>query len=278
MEIQIEKMTPEDMNFAIFMAEMEGWNPGLNDAECFYSADPDGFFVAKRDGRNIGCISAVKYSENFGFIGFYVVVPEERGSTAGVMLARRAGMHLNGCNIGLDGVINRVDNYAKLGYNFAYKNYRFESIAKCYPLDEHIIRLDSVDFAEILAYDRKCFPAERELFLKNWLTMPNMKALAYEYDGKLLGFGCVRQCKIGWKIGPLFADSPGIANKLFQGLSNFTAGKSLYFDVPEINKEAVKLTKVYGMTEVFSTARMYTESAPALDYNKIYSITSFELG
>lgn len=277
-EITIEQMTIEDMDFAIKMADAEGWNPGLNDAQSFFSADPKGFFIAKRADKSLGCISAVKYSEEFGFIGFYVVIPEERGTNVGVLLAKRAGLHLKACNIGLDGVINRVENYSKLGFRYAYKNFRFEAQASCYPLEEHLIRLDSVDFNDILEYDRQCFPAQRTEFLKNWLSMTNMKSLAYVFDGKVMGYGGIRKCKYGWKVGPLFANSVGIANKIYQGLTNFSAGESVFFDVPEINKDAFKIVELYKMREVFSTARMYSQNAPELDYKKIFGITSFELG
>jgi hypothetical protein len=39
----VRKMTREEVPFAVRMAEQEGWNPGVHDAACFYSADPHGF-------------------------------------------------------------------------------------------------------------------------------------------------------------------------------------------------------------------------------------------
>ena len=45
--LNIRKMEPEDVEFAIEMAAGEGWNPGIHDGEIFYETDPDGFFIAE---------------------------------------------------------------------------------------------------------------------------------------------------------------------------------------------------------------------------------------
>ncbi len=58
------------------MANAEGGNPGLADAIPFRHTDPQGFFIGKLDGKKIGCMSAVAYNEAYGFIGFFIVIPE----------------------------------------------------------------------------------------------------------------------------------------------------------------------------------------------------------
>ena len=64
----VRKMTRSEVDIAINLAYLEGWNPGLNDAECFYQTDPDGFLIGVLGDRPIGCISAVSYGNRFGFI------------------------------------------------------------------------------------------------------------------------------------------------------------------------------------------------------------------
>jgi Acetyltransferase (GNAT) domain len=49
-------------------------------------------------------------------------------------------------------------------------------------------------------------------------------------------------------------------------------------DVPEPNQTAMRLAERVGFAQVFETARMYAGPAPDLDVNRIYGVTSFELG
>jgi hypothetical protein len=55
-------------------------------------------------------------------------------------------------------------------------------------------------------------------------------------------------------------------------------GEAFFFDVPEINADAVALAERHGMTSVFETARMYTQEPPTLPIERIFGVTSFELG
>ena len=46
-EFLIRNITKDEVDsIAIEWAAKEGWNPGIYDADCFYSADPKGFLLA----------------------------------------------------------------------------------------------------------------------------------------------------------------------------------------------------------------------------------------
>jgi hypothetical protein len=55
-------------------------------------------------------------------------------------------------------------------------------------------------------------------------------------------------------------------------------GEPVYLDVPLPNAEAVALAEGHGMHGVFETARMYTGAAPACELDRVFGVTSFELG
>jgi hypothetical protein len=67
----------------------------------------------------------------------------------------------------------------------------------------------------------------------------------------------IRRCRVGWKIGPLFADSAAYAEALFAGLAAQAPGAPIFLDVPQPNAAAVALAERHGMTPCFETARMY---------------------
>jgi len=48
--------------------------------------------------------------------------------------------------------------------------------------------------------------------------------------------------------------------------------------VPETHAAALALAQAAGMAPVFETARMYTRAAPPVRAERIFGITSFELG
>jgi len=281
MDLTIRTMRREEMPLAIEFAAREGWNPGLHDAACFHEADPGGFLLAEHRGEAVGCISAVSYAGQFGFIGLYIVAPAWRGRGIGPRLWAEGMARLKGQVVGLDGVPAQQDNYRRSGFALAWNNVRFAGTAS--PTDgtaaAQIVPLGTVDFASLCADDLRVFPAAREAFLRCWTAMPDSTGLAWMEQGRLAGWGLIRRCREGHKIGPLVADSPRIARALHVALcASVPAGDTVYLDVPLPNADAVALASARGLRSVFETARMYAGPAPACELQRVYGITSFELG
>lgn len=277
-------ITPADragVEFALALAAQEGWNPGVHDAESFFLADPQGFFLGCLDGRPIGCVSAVSYAGNFGFIGLYIVVPEFRGGGYGRQLWNTALDYLVGHNIGLDGVVEQQASYRKRGFQPAYRNIRYAGVMQhLVPTMEHAVRpLHEVPFSRIAAYDRNCFPAPREAFLRAWLSMPDAEALALLDGDAVAGYGMIRKAQCGYRVGPLFADNATVARGLLHGLlHDLVPGTQWFIDVPEVNRAAVALIERLDMRVVFETARMYTGASPPIALDSVFGVTTFELG
>lgn len=276
----IERMTRDEITIAVDWAKNEGWNPGLNDADCFYQTDPQGFFAGKLDGKIIAVGSAVVYDEQFAFCGFYIVDKEYRDQGYGMQLTQARLAYVGARNAGIDGVLEMVDNYTRIGYRFAHNNARY-ALEKKHPTakpDSALVDLKTVPFAQILQYDRQHFPAPRAQFLAGWIKQNKALALGYVTDQQLKGYGVIRKCFAGYKIGPLFADSALIAEQLFTHLVEHAHAAVVYLDIPENNSLAVDLVRHYGMSKVFATARMYLKGAPKIAQQGIYGITTFELG
>lgn len=280
LRLTVRSMGEGEVAFAVDQAAREGWNPGLFDGGVFYRTDPQGFLLAELEGRPVGCISAVAYPGGFGFIGFYIVLPEHRDKGYGPALWQAAMERLKGCNVGLDGVLEQQENYRKSGFHFAYSNIRFEGAGGgTRPSDPSLVDLGAVPFEQLMAYDRRFFPAERRLFLDGWLGLPQSKGCAVVRDGVLSGYGVARRCRKGFKVGPLFADDRVSAEEIYRALAAFAGpGEPVYLDVPEVNAEAMAMAARYGMRQVFGTARMYTGPAPDIELAGVYGVTSFELG
>jgi GNAT superfamily N-acetyltransferase len=274
----IRPMKPADLDLAVEWAALEGWNPGLADAPAFRAADPDGFLMGFADGKPVTAISAVRYGDDFGFIGFYIAVPQARGKGYGWATWQAAMAQLDGRIIGLDGVLEQQDNYKKSGFGFAHRNVRYGGTPGVSAIEDASLVAVTVDnLSAVMDYDRAFFPAPRGEFLRAWLQDGGRTSIAFTEDGAIKGYGTIRACRQGHKIGPLFADRPDIADGLFRVLASKAPGE-VFLDLPEPNAAARAMAERYGMTPVFETARMYRGTAPDLLLSRIYGITSFELG
>ncbi len=229
----------------------------------------------------VSCISAVSYGGEFGFLGFYITKPEYRGKGYGIQVWNKAMEYLRSQNIGLDGVVAQQENYKKSGFKLAYRNIRYEGRGASRVEDNltNIVELSAIPFEQLLKYDSLFFPAPRPQFIRLWMKQPESLAIGFTENGELKGYGMIRRCRTGYKIGPLFADNENIFEQLFNKLSVFVGENApLFLDVPEINKAAVTLANKYRMKPMFETARMYTKQLPVIDLDKVFGVTTFELG
>jgi GNAT superfamily N-acetyltransferase len=274
----IRPMTEADLDTAIDWAAAEGWNPGLADAECFRAADPDGFLMLVENGEPAASISVVRYPGRFGFLGFYIARPDRRGRGLGFRLWQAGMARLNGCTVGLDGIVAQQANYARSGFVLAHRNVRYEGAPAFGAAPDPRVVPVTVDLLPaVLAFDRAFFPADRSRFLRCWLRPDRRRALAFIEDGSVKGFGVIRACRAGHKVGPLFGRDAGIAAALFAALAS-GAEPPIILDVPEPNRDAVALARELGFAPSFETARMYRGPAPDLPLAQIFGISTFELG
>lgn len=276
--LAIATATRADLDTMVEWAADEGWNPGLDDAGAFFAADPEGFLVGTIDGELVGCISVVAYPPAFGFLGFYIVTPERRGRGHGLALWQAGMERLGGRIVGLDGVVDQQPNYRRSGFTLAHRNIRFGGEVHGHaPQDDRLRDLNPELTEAVLQYDVGFFPADRSRFVRGWLTPEHRSAVALVEDGGVRGYGVVRPCRAGAKVGPLFADSDEGADLLFRALAARAPGQ-VFLDCPEPNEAATTLATAYGLAPVFETARMYRGPDPALPLSRTYGITTFELG
>ncbi len=97
-------------------------------------------------------------------------------------------------------------------------------------------------------------------------------------DGHIVGYGVIRQSYTGLRIGPLNADDEQIAEQLLLALLAFGTEARVFLDVPDANPEAIKLAQRYGMKPVSEVARMYNKEIPNLPINRVFAVTSLEVG
>jgi hypothetical protein len=274
-----------DRQEAVRMVEWaaeEGWNPGLNDANAFYATDPGGYWGLFENGAMLATISVVRYATAFAFVGLYICRPDRRGEGIAYRLWQSALDGANAGTLGLDGVVDQQANYRKSGFALAHRNIRYGGTPIAVPQgDPRLVPLTAADLEAVCHFEAETqvFPADRTAFLRAWLTVPEGASIALRaQDGTIEGYGTIRPCRNGYKIGPLFAAHAGDATILAQALIASAGAGPVFLDPPEPNAPAVNLAKRLGLEPVFETARMYRGPVPELALDRIFGITSFELG
>jgi hypothetical protein len=277
---RVRTATRAELDLAAEWAAEEGWNPGLHEADCFWRVDPEGFFTGLLDDEPVAFLAGVRYNKAYGFLGFYLVRSGLRGRGYGIQVWNAAMAHLGGRAAGLDGVPEQQDNYRRSGFEYAYRNVRYAGAGvAARDLPQGVVRASEIPPDELSAYDARLFGLDRRRFLECWVRQPGSLALAKHGRDGLEGYGAIRPCRDGFKVGPLFAASPDVAATLLDALRAHAGPESpVFLDVPELNAPAVALAEGLGMSPIFETARMYRGAAPAIPVEQVFGVTSFELG
>lgn len=219
----------------------------------------------------------MRYDPQFNFIGIYIVKPEERKKGFGLKTWQEAFKLIADQPAALDAVLEQINNYQKFGFKPAHHHFRYQGIITGKILSE-VRDLKTIDFEQLCRYDRQYFPSYRPDFLYCWINQPHGQGYAIINDGDLLGYGVIRKATDGFKVAPLFAENQDIAEKLFLALATYAEGSNLYVDVPNINKSAILFFENYKMNPIFECVRMYTGEPPHIDWQKVFAVTSLELG
>ena len=254
----------------------EGWNPGIEDAEAFFAADPGGFFVADHDGTPVAAISVVNHSDSFAFLGLYICHPDWRGTGLGFALWTHAIAHAGGRTIGLDGVPAQQDNYARSGFELAGRTRRLSGSLSREP--RRLALAQERDLETIRALDRAANGFDRAAFLAAWVAEhPTRKTVLLETAGRVTGFATARLCREVCKIGPIVAPSDTDAMTLAGQASAALGQTDISIDVPMGQPDFARMLEARGFQEGFATARMYRGPAPAVDAT-LKAIATMELG
>lgn len=264
----------QDLQRVLDWAADEGWNPGLDDAEAFLRADPDGFLMKWVDGAPAAAISVVNHAPDLAFLGLYICAPAFRGQGHGMAVWRAGLAHAGARTIGLDGVPAQQSNYERSGFQWAGETRRLTGrLAQAAPIDTR--KPDATDMTAIMAMDAGLQGYARPGFLNGWLSDTETRRTRVAGPGNSLAYATVRRCRQGLKIGPIFAPDIDTALALIADLSD---GEEVSVDVPDaaiLLREALEAAN-FGCA--FGTARMYRGTPPPAQPVPVQGVATLELG
>ena len=291
--LSIKPMCDDDIDFVTEISRKEGFVPGVGDLGIYKNTDKQGLWVGWLNENPIGCIAGVRYNENYGFLGLFLVLDSYRGRGFGLQLWKKALDHLIDLPcVGLEAAPDRIADYSKWGFSVSSKTTRWQLLGDGKLLEERFRYEDLNDFSfvegssipsnAVEKFDETRENTPRPHFLSNWLKHPAGKVIAViDKYGRCHGFGRIRPCLLkrgdGWRIGPLMADNPKLLTILLKKLIESHPGLIL-IDSPGLNKSASEVFKKLGFASESETFRMYRGSQPPVSMNDVYGLACLELG
>jgi hypothetical protein len=133
----------------------------------------------------------------------------------------------------------------------------------------------AAEWSAVVDYDASVFPARREAFVHMWLANAHAGVQWRDACGTC-GYACVRKSDVGFRVGPLFADSADVATELLRALlARVPTGQPVFVDVPHRNSAAVLRL---GGEVVAENLHVLLGPTPAPSYAKVFGVTTTEAG
>ncbi len=285
-EAVIREMSEDELKLVITWAEAEGWNPGKFDSRSYFALDQKGHFLLQVGQTPIGAISVVRYDNYLSFIGLFIVRPEYRSKGYGKLLWDHAMRQIEGIKkTGLYAVPKEIPRYQKAGFKDRYHNFRYHQVSsQNIENSSHLsvrIKSSASFFENLCDYDQLYFGHSRKNFFESLFKMPQTWAFVSLSNKKVNGYGVIRPCKIGYRIGPLYCDNIETAKDIFRMLLTNIPGQNYIVDIPSTNTFGEVFANYFNLDRVpdSDTAAMFKGADPTeIDQSKCYGVCSLEFG
>jgi GNAT superfamily N-acetyltransferase len=289
--LSLRGMEEKDLEMVMNWCKEEEWNVGQYDAAAYYTLDPKGHFLFLLDEQPVGAISIVRYSPHLLAIGPFIVKKEYRNKGYGAQIWQYAIELLeknNKATACLYSVPAQISRYAGSGFKEGFHIQRWQSfIKKISNLDEtteNLKQLNSISIESIIEYDQSIFSVSRKKLLTKFIQNEHIVGFASTDDNrKITGFGLIRPCIQGYRIGPLYANHIENAQKLFKTLLDKVNNCTVFIDAPSYNPYIEIFTSYFNLDRVSEadTVAMFRGEAPislSTNNHKNYAICSLEVG
>jgi GNAT superfamily N-acetyltransferase len=261
-QIDLRKMTAEDIPYGMKLKTLAGWNQLEADWRMLLEAGGDNF-VACLDGEDVGMVVSIPYQEYFTWIAMVLVDPKVRRIGVGktlmnksIELARSKGA------IRLDATAEGFELYRRLGFKTEYQLMRFikRSTGSRFNQNRHTIQpclhMGTEDLESIMQLDLSIFGADRSGILRNMHKRNPEYAFSRKENGSLKGYCMGRSGSEFEHIGPIIAEGSAYAADLLEAILDPMEAKDVVIDVFADKPDYISLLEEFGFSEQRSFTRM----------------------
>jgi GNAT superfamily N-acetyltransferase len=257
-------MTSHDIGAAEQIRSLIGWNQTPADWQRLLALDPNGCFVAEKEGEPVGTVTTTAYGASLAWIGMLLVHPEHRQQGIGTLLLHHAiqtlqqrGVHC----IGLDATPAGKVLYTREGFQEVWTLARWETrtLLSLLPRDPSIALhagITAEQWGQVIALDGAAFGVERPNLLHALARQSTRTAVAFDGRGEFVAFGMARSGSHALLLGPLVATTAQGAASVLAFLCESCRAQRYFWDIPEANQPARHLAESLGFTPQRPLTRM----------------------
>ncbi len=284
MKYTIEVVNSGELETAMKWAEEENWNPGRYDAGAIGALNTQSLFILSDDKKRVGSLVIVRYAPHFAFIGLFMVSRAHRREGRGTALMRK-GLEIlaDVPSIGLYAVPKELKRYIFCGFALtgANSHWVLKNPAHRAVTNKTVAFFDHMN-KKVMAFDSRLWGANREKLLGALVLQPNSFLVVDRdlRDHTLNGYGVIRECLTGFRIGPLYCRRFETALSLTRALLNkVPEGVQVTFDIPYENPFLKPFADYFKLTHdsAGDTFEMY-KGVPIPHRKHCYGLASLEIG
>ncbi|GFU08777.1 n-acetyltransferase domain-containing protein [Nephila pilipes] len=250
--------------------------------------DPEGIKVAlNENGDVIGTISFVRNNSDLYVGGLYAMHEKYRGLSIGNRLFTVGLAHAQNKNIVGNPVPYMADKYIQM--KLGHLDESFQTLKNFIPdfVNSNVLSNkelpDNVEIEpyqecllpSIVQYDTSIVGFDREQILELSCKEKNSQTFVALKNGTCVGYGSIKlSCLDAGKVGPLFADDPGVAEALLKKLlESYPNRKGFAMTTINTNDVANSFVRKLGNAEIDTCLRFYTKVMLKVDTKRIFALT-----
>jgi len=236
-DIEIRLLSESDIDEAMKIKELVGWNQTEDDWRRLLKVQPQGCFGAIRNGELVGTTTTTCYDHDLAWVGMVLVHPANRRMGIATRLVRHALDYLVDIvgTVKLDATADGQRLYERLGFHVESLVERWSGIAVPQGRVEgevEVTHLNESTTSELLALDRRAFCADRSTLIKALVANASaVPAIARAKHGEVRGYSIARRGSRVSYVGPIVATTANQAAALLDRTLDQLTGEEVYVDV-----------------------------------------------
>ena len=223
-------------NFFFQFSRAAKWNPSFSDADLYFNPETSHFYLGYVNYVPAFSVGFTIYKDpKIMFAGMYYCLPEYRHVGNCFLYATNKFHELKKtCDIlALPGTPLMGRKYEnKMGVKIRGKIFRRRLFIEPEKLcnknyDTSVLKnVNDIDINNLIKFDRSVCGYDRSAVLKKLpLVDPiNTSVLVHQTNGEIKGYGMLRRCVEGYKIGPLLAENVTVASEILWALKTKVLG------------------------------------------------------